>query len=129
MFARYIRLHSPLMLNKFTGYSQFAKCQIKRHRVSRYEILDSSYLNSSETTSMVARLLNPPRVALALPIEASRFGIKMEGEMLFAYRNSLRSLGIEALILDPECELEDLHNTRRRILDQLSENGIQVLVI
>jgi hypothetical protein len=129
MFARYMRLHSPLVLNRVTGYSRFAKWQIRRHGISSYEILTQTYLNSSQTTPTVTRQLNLPRVALALPIEASRFGINMEGEMLFAYRNSLLSLGIEALILDPMCDLEDLDQAQSRILAQLSENGIQVLVL
>lgn len=129
MFARYMRLHSPLVLNRVTGYSRFAKWQMRRHRISSYEILTQTYLNSSQTIPIVARQLNLPRVALALPIEASRFGINMEGEMLFAYRNSLLSLGIEALILDPMCDLEDLDQAQSRILAQLSETGIQVLVL
>lgn len=123
---RYFRLVFPGVIL----YRPFFKLlEGKRlHRNSHEPILSASYQNMTEMDFLI-KAIQPQRknVALALPKMATRYGFAMEGEMLFAYKNSLLSMGIEPLIVNPDLNSTN-SNSRNDLFALLIDHRTEVLI-
>lgn len=78
----------------------------------------------------VLELMNQgKRVVLGLPSVARRTGIVMEGEMLFAFKNSLLNFGIDPLVVDTATHSNNPEISQKRIMTAMQDFEAELLVI
>ena len=128
LFVRFIRLAFPGLFLYRVVNSLPRKSNLRKLKLPQGG--DANYALTSELTrSDVSKSQFDLGVALALPIRAIRSNFVMEGEMLFAYKNSLLQLGITPLIIDPYPVTGDIYEHRKNIIRELVDKRVQILVL
>ena len=128
LFARYIRLWSPGNLLYRVMFALLIKRKLK---INWEESSPNSLIEAKSDLIYYEPLreFQSKQLALALPFTAKRSNFLMEGEMLFAYNNSLLDIGVEALKFDSEENPGNLSQRRTEVLHELLNNRIEVLIL
>ena len=127
MFVRYLRLHYPSDWIYRVVFLTLIRNQLKIAIKPSPTSLVENKSDANRYKSL--RDFQSKKVALALPLTARRFDFLMEGEMLFAYNNSLLGVGVEALKFDSEEEPTNLTHRRAEVLSELLNNQIEILIL
>jgi len=128
IFMRFLRLKFPGLLIYRIIFNTFIPKRIESSW-NNGDLL-SIRLNTFEPEPLkVSQKYSHKRVALALPSTAVRFGSTMEGEMLFAYKNSLLAHGINPLVLDTSLQTYSVGTLKQKMLTSLLEEKIDILVL